>query len=631
MRVNAFIALLLVQATTLAAVNNGDFEQWSNGAPVAWDLIDSGISLAAVSQPVVSGARAAAVTLNTSSQSNADLRQSIDVVAGESYAFSVQVRHTEGGARARLFVDGYTDAWSNAALTGQWQTLNVNYTAASAGAIEVGLRFYDVSGFDGSEVIYIDDYQPGEVGGACAATTATLELLTDNYGSETSWQLRDASNLLIASGAGYASNSVYSEAFCLADGDYQFTIADSYGDGICCGYGNGSYSLSTAEQLLASGGGFASTEATLFTIESTACSENELLIKLNTDDYAEETSWQLIDSNNQSVATGADYVSNRQYEEALCLADGDYQFQIFDSYDDGICCAYGNGSYSLELDGAVLASGGEFTSSESVSLRLGASAGGGDYYASAEGLTGYALKTALHQIIDDHTVRGYGALWDFYSSHELDVYYEGDGSILDIYSENPAGSDSYNYVKVTNQCGSYNSEADCYNREHSFPRSWFGGSIEPMNSDVHHIFASDGYVNAQRGSYPLGEVGSAFFVSENGSMAGSSAVGTGYSGTVFEPIDEFKGDLARAYFYMATRYEDAIAAWQGNSSFADAALNGSSEQVFETWLLGLLKQWHVQDPVSQKERDRNEAAYLYQGNRNPFVDRPEFVGLIWGD
>ena len=100
---------------------------------------------------------------------------------------------------------------------------------------------------------------------------------------------------------------------------------------------------------------------------------------------------------------------------------------------------------------------------------------------------------------------------------------------------------------------------------------------------------------------------------------------------MFEPIDEFKGDIARAYFYMATRYQDRLANWQGNSSEANAALNGTTTQVFESWLLQLLKQWHVQDPVSQKERDRNDAAYQYQGNRNPFVDYPQFVSAIWGN
>jgi endonuclease I len=152
-----------------------------------------------------------------------------------------------------------------------------------------------------------------------------------------------------------------------------------------------------------------------------------------------------------------------------------------------------------------------------------------------------------------------------------------------------------------------------------------------MNSDVHHIFASDGYVNSQRGSYPYGEVGSATFTSQNGSRVGAARANLGYSGTVFEPIDEFKGDVARAYFYMATRYENVISGWENNSSSSDAVLNGSSNQVFEIWALNMLKRWHQLDPVSQKELDRNNAAHSYQENRNPFVDYPEFVNAIWGN
>ena len=97
------------------------------------------------------------------------------------------------------------------------------------------------------------------------------------------------------------------------------------------------------------------------------------------------------------------------------------------------------------------------------------------------------------------------------------------------------------------------------------------------------------------------------------------------------PIDEFKGDFARAYFYMATRYENVIANWETNSTYGDAVLNGTSDQVFESWFLTLLLSWHSQDPVSQKEIDRNNAAFNFQNNRNPFVDHPELVNNIWGN
>ncbi|WP_419813088.1 endonuclease [Bacterioplanoides sp.] len=248
------------------------------------------------------------------------------------------------------------------------------------------------------------------------------------------------------------------------------------------------------------------------------------------------------------------------------------------------------------------------------------------YYADAIGETGYSLKTALSRIISlGHIDRGYN--WVFFNANDRDLYFENDGSILDIYSENPTAADPYHYVIASDQCGNFNSENDCYNREHAFPQSWFDRDY-PMRSDVHHLFATDGFVNSRRSNHPYGNVSSASWTSRNGSKLGNEASAQ-FNGTVFEPIDEFKGDLARAYFYIATRYENRIANWQGNGT-ADNVLNGTANQVFDSWHLNLLKAWHQLDPVSQKERDRNQAAFAYQGNRNPFVDNPQWVNVIWG-
>lgn len=239
------------------------------------------------------------------------------------------------------------------------------------------------------------------------------------------------------------------------------------------------------------------------------------------------------------------------------------------------------------------------------------------YYDDASGESGYTLKTTLHGIIDGHTSYSYAAVWDFVNSADVTV----DGDIWDIYSDVPSGTPSYTYTPVTDQCGTYSGEGDCYNREHSFPKSWFSDA-SPMLTDFHHLYATDGYVNGQRGNYPFGEVGTASYTSYNGSQVGTSSV-TGYSGTVFEPIDEYKGDLARTYFYMATRYEDIIDGWSSDM------LDGSTDQVFETWALDMLISWHQADPVSQKEIDRNDAIYDEQGNRNPYIDHPEYVCLIY--
>ena len=244
-----------------------------------------------------------------------------------------------------------------------------------------------------------------------------------------------------------------------------------------------------------------------------------------------------------------------------------------------------------------------------------------NYYDTATG-TGYTLKTQLYNIISTgHVDQGYGALYLAYQTTHSDDYYENDGSVLDFYSENPAGTDSYFYTHGSNQCGSYNSENDCYNREHLMPQSVYSEAY-PMRSDVHQVIPSDGYVNNRRGSYAFGEVSSPTWTSNNGSKVGPNTFGS-YSGTVFEPIDEFKGDIARALLYFAVRYETQVASW------SHAMLNGTSDQVFDDWFLDLLLDWHANDPVVQAEIDRNNAAYNFQGNANPFIDHPEFVAMIW--
>ncbi len=244
------------------------------------------------------------------------------------------------------------------------------------------------------------------------------------------------------------------------------------------------------------------------------------------------------------------------------------------------------------------------------------------YYSTATG-TGYTLKTQLYNKIKGHTDRGYNGLWTTYATSDRDNQYENDNSIIDIYSEKPTGIDPYKFLLNTNQCGTYANEGDCYNREHIVPQSSFNSSA-PMVSDAHHIPPTDGKVNGIRSNYPHGKVAVASKTTLNGSKLGTSGV-SGYTGTVFEPINEFKGDVARMYFYFATRYENTVANYTGFAMF-----NGTSNQVFKPAFLAMLKTWHNQDPVSAREIARNNAIYARQGNRNPFIDRPEFVVAIWG-
>lgn len=244
------------------------------------------------------------------------------------------------------------------------------------------------------------------------------------------------------------------------------------------------------------------------------------------------------------------------------------------------------------------------------------------YYNTATG-TGYTLKTQLYNIIKGHTDNGYAGLYTTYQTSDVDNFYENDGTVLDMYSENPSGTDPYNYsTGSTQRCGSYSVEGDCYNREHIIPQSVFNEQ-SPMVSDAHFITPTDGKVNGVRSNYPHGTVSSATYTSQNGGKLGSSSV-SGYSGTVFEPINAFKGDIARMYFYFATRYENTVA------GYSYAMFDGSSNKVFTTAFLNLLLAWHAQDPVSSREIARNNAIYARQNNRNPYIDHPEYVNQIWG-
>jgi endonuclease I/chitodextrinase len=250
------------------------------------------------------------------------------------------------------------------------------------------------------------------------------------------------------------------------------------------------------------------------------------------------------------------------------------------------------------------------------------------YYDSATG-TGYALKTQLHNIITNHTDLDYSGLWITYETSDRDIYFENNNTILDMYSENPSGSDPYEYNYGSNQCGTYANEGDCYNREHIIPQSVFN-ELSPMRNDAHFVVPTDGKVNGLRSNFPHGVVGTASTTSLNGSKLGSASntgYAAGYTGTVFEPIDEFKGDVARMYFYFATRYENSITSW----GVAYPMFNGTTNQVFTDTFLNILLQWHNQDPVSQKEIDRNNAIYIRQNNRNPFIDFPQYANQIWSN
>lgn len=236
------------------------------------------------------------------------------------------------------------------------------------------------------------------------------------------------------------------------------------------------------------------------------------------------------------------------------------------------------------------------------------------YYDNAQGLSGEPLRTALFQIIDNHNSQSYNSLWGHFSSTDQQV----NGDVWDMYSDDPTNGADYTYTFGSDQCGNYSAEGDCYNREHSFPKSWFNDQ-SPMNSDLFHLYPTDGYVNGQRNNYPYGEVAVPAWTSTNGSKRGFCSY-PGYTGNAFEPIDEYKGDFARTYFYMMTRYKNNVGSW------SSAMLSGDN---LAQWATNMLVEWSTNDPVSQKEIDRNNAVYQIQNNRNPYIDHPEWITEIW--
>ena len=244
----------------------------------------------------------------------------------------------------------------------------------------------------------------------------------------------------------------------------------------------------------------------------------------------------------------------------------------------------------------------------------------GTYYSAADGLKGETLKTALCGIIYEHTQRTYANLWtDFYTTDVRD-----DGYVWDMYSN------ITNYTFGTDQGLSYSSEGDTYNREHSFPKSWFGGEVYPMYTDLMHIVPVDGYINGRRSNYPFGETEGETYSSENSFSKLGASTRSGYTDKVFEPNDEYKGDFARIYFYMVTAYEEKLESW-ADVDYPSEMLDFNTYPGFEDWALEMLLEWSKNDPVSTKEINRNAAVYSIQGNRNPFVDYPGLEIYVWGD
>ena len=253
--------------------------------------------------------------------------------------------------------------------------------------------------------------------------------------------------------------------------------------------------------------------------------------------------------------------------------------------------------------------------------------GSNTYYQAANGKKGAALKTALHNKIKISSAGwSYDGLKTAYKTTDT----RSDGKLRDWYSN------ATSYEPGSNCASSYKEEGDGYNREHLVPQSWFSKSA-PMVSDIWHVVPSDAKINGERGDKPLGEVGTSYSQSKNGySKWGTVKSGLVYkdgnpinSLPVFEPNDEVKGDIARAYFSMVTCYENKISNWNSSAN-ASYVFDGNTYPGLTQWCLDMMMRWSELDPVDDIEIARNNKIAEKQ-NRNPFIDYPGLEDYIWGE
>lgn len=240
------------------------------------------------------------------------------------------------------------------------------------------------------------------------------------------------------------------------------------------------------------------------------------------------------------------------------------------------------------------------------------------YYTAADNKKSTALLSALHGCIDGHTTLSYSSLGNYYDDTDLTA----DGYIWDMYSTCK--------FTINDDGGSQSRICDVWNKEHSVPQSWFG-EASPMKSDLFHVYPTDARVNNFRSNYPYGETSNRSYIDGDSKALGylGSSNFSGYSGKVFEPVDQYKGDFARTYFYMVARYLDKSFNKSENGKVVFTYSNGTTG--LTTYAVNLFLKWHRQDPVSQKEIDRNNAVYKHQKNRNPFIDYPYLAEYIWGE
>lgn len=265
------------------------------------------------------------------------------------------------------------------------------------------------------------------------------------------------------------------------------------------------------------------------------------------------------------------------------------------------------------------------------------------YYNSIDGKSGKNLFDAVHTVAKTgYKGLTYDGLWTAYCAIDIN----SSGKVWDMYSNATAYT-----CGGSAQGANYSKEGDSYNREHSIPKSWFGGTTNASTpgTDLFHVVPTDGYVNNRRSNYAFGEVASATYTSQSGCKLGSpksisisnsilNASGSSSQSCsqtpVFEPMDEYKGDFARGYFGTMIKWANGdyqtFTTGDGAAIF-NTAYDAAHYYGLTGYGVALLLKWHREDPVSQKEIDRNDGIQSKQGNRNPFIDLPDLVEYLWGN
>lgn len=239
-----------------------------------------------------------------------------------------------------------------------------------------------------------------------------------------------------------------------------------------------------------------------------------------------------------------------------------------------------------------------------------------DYYAPAQGTQDSVLKSTLGEIIFCGVRYRYGSgnrrTWDAFFHTDRDTI---TNQVLDMYSNN---------VRYFNPANPTASVAG-FDIEHMLPKSWWGGTVNEAYCDLFHLVPGDNSANRSKSNHAPGIPSDSTF--NNGSFVTGSGEVYGLT-RVFCPADEYKGDFARAYFYIATCYGDALT-WVETGE-PGIAMTNEGWQEFRPWLRDVLLEWHRQDPVSEKEKARAIEVNKIQGNRNPFIDYPDLAEYIWG-